>query len=149
MQCCVRKLGTALHQVSVATRQYAAAERYLSEAAEAFERALPELRSGDAPELLELAAERCAAVHHYLSVAVNEVVLGHTEIFDRVEAGELVPEDPRHAPRAGQGARQRDAGAGPEAGREAGGEGRREAGGAGEAAGAGAGRTGPVTHGIR
>lgn len=90
-----RKLTAALRQAHVAATQYAEAERYLSEAAEALDQTLPELRSGDAPELLGMAAERCEAVHHYIQVAVNEALLGHRAIVDGVQAGELVPEDPR------------------------------------------------------
>jgi hypothetical protein len=88
-----RKLNAALHQANVAARQYDEAERYLSEATAAFAGTLPELRSADAPELLEMVAERGEAVHRYLYVAVNEVLLGQKEIVQGVEAGELVPED--------------------------------------------------------
>ena len=90
-----RKLTAALHQAEVAARQYVAAERYLIEAAEAIDRTLPELQSGAAYELLDLAAERCKTVNHYIRVAMNEVLLGQMEIFRAVGAGEAVPEDPQ------------------------------------------------------
>jgi hypothetical protein len=88
-----RKLVRALRQAGVAARQHAAAEQYLAEAAEAFAHTPPELRSGDAPELLELAASRCESVQLYLHVATNEVVLGQKEILLGVASGEVVPED--------------------------------------------------------
>lgn len=87
------KLIRALCQANVAAKQYAEAEQYLIEAAEAFEQTPPELRSGDARELLERAAERSETVHRYLYVAANEVVLGQTEIVHGLEAGEVVPEE--------------------------------------------------------
>ncbi len=90
-----RKLIRALHHVTVASRQYAEAERHLLEATEAFEHAPPELLDGEAAELLGMAAERCHTVRQYLHVTANEVILGHTEIYAGVESGELVPEDPR------------------------------------------------------
>jgi hypothetical protein len=99
--CCARfpirsakKLIGALHHVKVAARQYAEAEGFLIEAAEAFGHAPPELLDGEAAELLEMAAERCHTVRQYIHVAVQEVLLGHTEISDGVASGELVPEDP-------------------------------------------------------
>jgi hypothetical protein len=88
-----RTLIRAVRQAHVAAKQYAVAERYLAEATEAFEHTPPELRSGDAPELLERAAERCESVQLYLHVAANEVVLGQTEIFHGVASGEIVPEE--------------------------------------------------------
>src|SRR5215212_9403254 len=48
-----RKLIRAVRQAHVAAKQYAAAEQYLTEANEAFEHTPPELRSGEAPDLLE------------------------------------------------------------------------------------------------
>jgi hypothetical protein len=104
--CCARfpirstkKLIRALHHVKVAARQYAEAEGFLIEAAEAFGHAPPELVDGEAAELLEMAAERCHTVRQYIHVAVQEVLLGHTEISDGVASGELVPEDPPAPPR--------------------------------------------------
>lgn len=90
-----RKLIRAMHDVTVASRQYAEAERFLVEAAEAFGHAPPELVDGQAAELLEMAAERCHTVREYLHVAANEVLLGHTEISAGVQSGELVPEGPQ------------------------------------------------------
>jgi hypothetical protein len=99
--CCARfpirstkKLIRALHQVNVAARQYDEAEGLLIEATEAFGHAPPELLDGEAAELLEMATERCHTVRQYIHVAVQEVLLGHTEISDGVASGELVPEDP-------------------------------------------------------
>lgn len=99
--CCARfpirsskKLVRALHQVTVAARQYAEAECFLIEATEAFEHAPPELLDGKAAELLEMATERCHAVRQYIHVAAQEVLLGHAEITGGVASGELVPEDP-------------------------------------------------------
>ena len=66
----------------------------IAEAAEALDHTPPELRDGEAPELLEMAADRSRTVRRYIDVAVQEVLLGHAEIFDGVAAGELVPEDP-------------------------------------------------------
>ncbi|HYC90288.1 MAG TPA: hypothetical protein VEO54_13815 [Thermoanaerobaculia bacterium] len=89
-----KKLIRALRQVNVATRQYAEAERFLVEATEAFAQAPPELLDGEAAELLEMATERCHTVGQYIHVAAQEVLLAHTEIFDGVASGELVPEEP-------------------------------------------------------
>ncbi len=88
-----RKLIRALRQATVAAEQHAEAEHYLTEAAEAFAHTPPELRSGDAPALLEMAAERCETVHRYIHVAAGEIVLGQTEIFHGIESGEVVSED--------------------------------------------------------
>ncbi len=88
-----KKLIRAVHQAHVAARKYAEAEQYLAEATEAFEHTPQELRSSDAPELLERAAARCESVQLYLCVATNEVVLGQAEIFRGVASGEVVPED--------------------------------------------------------
>lgn len=87
----------ALHHVQVASRQYAEAERYLMELAEAVEQTPPELLDDDAAESLAMATERCHTVRQYLHVATNEIILGHEEIFQGVQSGELVPEDPRVA----------------------------------------------------
>lgn len=89
-----RKLLRALRQAHVAAEHHAQAEQYLTAAVEAFAHVPPELRSGDAPELLERAAERCEAVQRYILVAADEVALGHAEIFQGVASGALVPEDP-------------------------------------------------------
>ncbi len=88
-----RILSAASHQVAVASQKHAEAKRNLAEAAEAVGR-VPELESGDAPILLELASERCQKVQQYIYVAANEILLGNVEIFDGVASGEVVPEDP-------------------------------------------------------
>lgn len=92
-----KKLIRALHHVTVASRKYAAAERYLVEVTEAVGQAPPELLDGEAAELLERAAERCRTVRQYIDVAANEILLGHQEIYARVQSGEVVPEDPQSA----------------------------------------------------
>ena len=102
--CCARfpirstkKLIRALHQVSVATKQHAEAERWLGEAAEAYEHALPELVNEEVAKMFEAASERCRTVGQYLHVAAREVYLGQAEILDGVASGEVVPEDPSQA----------------------------------------------------
>ena len=92
-----RKLIRALHQVSVATKQYFEAERFLSEATEAYEQAPPELVNEEVAEMLEMASERCRTVGEYIHVAAREVYLGQTEILDSVASGEVVLEDPAQA----------------------------------------------------
>ena len=92
-----KKLIRALHQVTVAAKQYAQAERFVIEATEAVENAPPELLDDDAAELVEMATERCHTVQQYIYVAANEVLLGHTEIYNGVQSGELIPEDPQDA----------------------------------------------------
>jgi hypothetical protein len=74
-----RKLTAALRQAEVAARQYAAAERYLTEAAEAIDGTLPELQSA-AHELLGLEAERCKTVNHYIQVAIVLVAVSMTAV---------------------------------------------------------------------
>lgn len=102
-----KKLIRALCHVHVAVKQYARAERYLIEAADAFDSTPPELQDGNGPELLEMAAERCQTVQHYIYVAANEVALVHTEILNAVASGELVPADPQELARELSGDRPR------------------------------------------
>jgi hypothetical protein len=90
-----KKLIRAMHHVSVASQQYDEAERWMAEATEAFGHAPPEQLDGEAAELLEMAAERCHTVLRFLHVAATEVLLGHTEIYNGVQSGEVVPEDPQ------------------------------------------------------
>ena len=89
-----RILTSALRLVTVASKQYAEAQRCLAEAAEALGQTPPELQDGDAPALLAMAAERGQTVRQYIYLAAQEVLLGHKEVFNGVAAGELVPEDP-------------------------------------------------------
>ncbi len=89
-----RILIGALRQVTVASLQYAEAQRCLAEAIDAFDHTPPELQDGDAPLLFELAAERSQTVERYIYVATQEVLLGQAEILQGVAAGELDPEDP-------------------------------------------------------
>ena len=89
-----RILDAAVHQVKVSSKQYAEAERYLAEAAEALGLTQPELQDGAAFELLEIAGGRCQAVRRYIFVAAQEVLLGQMEILSGVASGEVVPEDP-------------------------------------------------------
>lgn len=89
-----RMLLAALRRVTVASKQYIEAQRCLAEAAEALGHTPPELRDGEAPGLLEQAADRSQTVRRYLDVVAQEVLLGQAEIVKGVAAGELVPEDP-------------------------------------------------------
>ena len=88
-----RKLGRALHEAAVASVKHAEAEQYLLEAVAAVEHAPPELLDDDAAELVEMATERFQTVSQYISVAVNQVVLGHEQILQGIESGEIAPED--------------------------------------------------------
>jgi hypothetical protein len=88
-----RRLNGAVREMTVASLRLIDARRELAEASEALERE-PEQQSGDAPELMELAAERCRAVAEYIPFAVTEVVRAQVEILGGLGTGELVPEPP-------------------------------------------------------
>ena len=102
-----RFLIAALRQVTVASKQHAAARHNLEETAEAMGRTPQELQSGDAAMLLELANRRCQAVLEYIYVATNEILLGNTELDHGVASGELVPEDPSLQDPSGERPRRR------------------------------------------
>jgi hypothetical protein len=79
--------------MNVASLRLIDARRELAEASEALRRE-PKQQSGEAPELLDLAAERCQAVAKYIPIAVNEVVLAQVGVLGGLSTGELVPERP-------------------------------------------------------
>jgi hypothetical protein len=68
----------------------------LAEASEALSRD-PKQQSGDAPELMELAATRCQAVADYLPIAVQGVVIAQVDVLGGLATGELVAERPSDA----------------------------------------------------
>lgn len=88
-----RRLNGAVREMTVASRRLIDAQRELAEASEALDRE-PAQQSGDAPELMELAAARCQAVAKYIPLAVTEAVLAQMEILGGLGTGELVPERP-------------------------------------------------------
>ena len=88
-----RRLNGAMRGMTVASRRLIDARRKLAEATAALERE-PDQQRGDAPEIMELAAERCQAVAHYIPIAVEEAVLAQLGILGGLRAGELVPERP-------------------------------------------------------
>jgi hypothetical protein len=87
-----RRLNGAVREMTVASLRLLDARRELAEASEALDQE-PEQQSGDAPELMELAAARCQAVAEYIPFA-NEVVHAQVEILGGLHTGELVPERP-------------------------------------------------------
>jgi hypothetical protein len=94
-----QQLNGAMRQMIVASRQVLVARRALAEAMEALGRD-PEQQRGEAPEILQLAAERCESVAHYIPIAVGAVALVQVDILGGLQTGELVPERPSdHRPR--------------------------------------------------
>ena len=89
----VRRLNGAAREMTVASLRLIEARRELAEASEALERE-PEQQSGDATELMELAAARCRAVADYIPLAVNDVALAQVDILGGLGTGQLVPERP-------------------------------------------------------
>ena len=88
-----RRLTSAARGMKVASLRLIHARRELAEASEALGR-IPEQQCGDAPELMELAAERCQAVARYIPIAVNVVVIAQIDVLGGLSTGELVPERP-------------------------------------------------------
>ena len=88
-----RRLSGAAREMKVASLRLLHARRELAAASEALGR-VPERQSGDAPELMELAAARCQAVAHYLPIAVQGVVIARVDVLGGLATGELVPERP-------------------------------------------------------
>ena len=88
-----QRLNKAVRQVTVASLRLFEARRRLAEASECLERA-PQHQSGEAPELLEWAADRCETVAKYLQVAFTDVVVVQLEVLEGLFTGELVPEHP-------------------------------------------------------
>jgi hypothetical protein len=88
-----RRLTSAAREMKVASLRLIHARRELTAAREALGR-VPERLSGDAPELLELAAARCQAVAHYLPIAVQGVVIAQVDVLGGLATGELVAERP-------------------------------------------------------
>ena len=79
--------------MKVASLRLVDAWHELTEAGAALERE-PGQQSGDAPDLMELAAERWQAVAESIPIALNEIVLAQVDILGGLGTGELVPERP-------------------------------------------------------
>ncbi|HVE71022.1 MAG TPA: hypothetical protein VNI54_06610 [Thermoanaerobaculia bacterium] len=88
-----RRLNGAMRGMAVASLRLIDARRELAEASEALTRE-PEQQTGDAPELMELAAARCRAVAEYIPFAVNKAIFAQVEVLGGLGTGELVPERP-------------------------------------------------------
>jgi hypothetical protein len=88
-----RRLTSAAREMKVASLRLLHARRELAAASEALGR-VPERLSGDAPELMELAAARCRAVAEYLPIAVQGVVIAQVDVLGGLATGELVAERP-------------------------------------------------------
>lgn len=88
-----RRLNGAMRGMTVAALRLLDARRQLAQASEALGRE-PDQQSGDAPELMEMAAARCRAVAEYIPFAVNEAVFAQVEVLSGLGRGELVPERP-------------------------------------------------------
>jgi hypothetical protein len=88
-----RRLTSAARGMKVASLRLLHAQRELAAASEALGR-VPEQQSGDAPEIMELAAARCQAVAKYLPIAVSAVVIAQVDVLGGLSTGELVPERP-------------------------------------------------------
>lgn len=86
-----RRLTSAVRRMTAASLRLIDARRELAAANEALGRA-PESQNGDAPELMELAAERCQAVATYIPIAVHEVLSAQLDVLAGLATGELVPE---------------------------------------------------------
>jgi hypothetical protein len=91
-----RRLTGAIRQMVAASRRLFAAQRELAEARELLGR-VPERQAGDAPELVELAAERCRAVARYILITTSEVLVAQTDVMGGLATGELVPEHPSNS----------------------------------------------------
>jgi hypothetical protein len=91
-----RSLTRAIRQMVAASRRVFDARRDLAEA-KRFLRRMPKGQTGDAPELVELAAERCRAVARAILLATSEVLVAQTDVMEGLATGELVPEHPSDA----------------------------------------------------
>jgi len=88
-----RRLNGAVREMTIASLRLIDARRELAEAGQALDRE-PEQQSGDATELMELAAARCQAVAEYIPIAANGAVLAQVQVLGGLGTGELVPEPP-------------------------------------------------------
>ena len=88
-----RRLNGAMREMKVASLRLLDARRELAEASQALDRD-PDQQRGEAPEILELAAERCRAVAKYLPIAVTGAAIAQVDILGGLSTGELVPERP-------------------------------------------------------
>jgi hypothetical protein len=88
-----RRLIGKLRGMDVASRLVIVAQREMAKANEALSRD-PSQQRGDAPELMELVAERCRAVIENIPIAAGQAVLAHVGILGGLCTGELVPERP-------------------------------------------------------
>ncbi|HEX6084170.1 MAG TPA: hypothetical protein VF266_06580 [Thermoanaerobaculia bacterium] len=79
--------------MTVAALRLVEARRELAAAGQALDRE-PEQRSGDVPEFMEMAAERCQAVEKYLPLAMKDVVFAQVDVLGGLYLGDLVPEQP-------------------------------------------------------
>jgi hypothetical protein len=88
-----RRLSGAVREMKVASLRLIEARRELAEAGQALERE-PGHRTGDVPELMELAAARCRAVAESLPLVMKEVAFAQLDVVGGLFTGELVPEGP-------------------------------------------------------
>ena len=89
-----RRLTRGVRQMAVAQLRLVDAQRQLAVAGECLSRAPEQLR-GEAPELLDLAAERCESVAKYIGLAVTEAVVAQMDVLARLATGELDTQRPR------------------------------------------------------
>jgi hypothetical protein len=88
-----QRLNAATRGMKVASLRLIDARRKLAEASEALGRD-PRQQRGDAPELMELVAERCQKVAEYIPIALHEVIVAQVGVLGGLNSGELVPERP-------------------------------------------------------
>jgi hypothetical protein len=91
-----RRLNGAMREMKAASLRLLDARRELAAAGQALDRE-PEQQRGDAPELMELVAERCRAVAKYIPIVVNGAVIAQVDVLGGLSTGQLVPERPSDA----------------------------------------------------
>lgn len=87
------RLNVGARRLTAAGLRLLRAQEELAVAAECVGRE-PALTAGDAPEIVELAAERWQAVTDYLHYVTNELVLRQVEVLCGLACGALVAEHP-------------------------------------------------------
>lgn len=88
-----QRLNGGVRRLAEAGLRLVRAQEELAAATECVGRE-PERAAGEAPEIVELAAERWQAVTRYLHYATNEVLLRQVEVLAGLACGALVPEHP-------------------------------------------------------
>ena len=88
-----RRIIGSMRGMDMATRWVGVAQREIARANEALARD-PNQQRGDAPEIMEMVAERCEAVAKCIPIAVTKAVLAQVDVLEGLSTGELVPERP-------------------------------------------------------